>query len=226
VEERATEDLDRLCDALVDGLVPSAAADDVAIVAFRPRPIATEDGDGRPTPARHPTARAERPHAGGHTDQDLWARRPPPARRLGSSVLGRWSPRTPADVTAHRLQLAEAASAVARPSAEAAERLELVFEELVSNGVRHGRGRVEVTVSATGTGWLLEVVDGAGDIPPIPAIDRDAALGGLGLYLVARLSSAHGWTPTGAGRKLVWAHVAGSPSADETEDIRPARRSR
>jgi signal transduction histidine kinase len=138
-------------------------------------------------------------------------------------VLGRWSPRTPADVTASRLQLAEAASATARPSAEAAERLEMVFEELVSNGVRHGRGRVEVTVSATGTGWLLEVVDGAGDTPPTPAIDRDAALGGLGLYLVARLSSAHGWTPTGTGHKLVWAHVAGSPSADDTEDTRSAR---
>jgi signal transduction histidine kinase len=126
-------------------------------------------------------------------------------------------------VTAHRLQLAEAASAVGRPSAEAAERLELVFEELVSNGLRHGRGRIEVTVTATGTGWLLEVVDGAGSTPPTPAIDRDAALGGLGLYLVARLSSAHGWTPAGADRKLVWAHVDGSTSADDAEDTRSAR---
>jgi serine phosphatase RsbU (regulator of sigma subunit) len=225
VEERATEDLDRLCDALVAGLVPSAAADDVAIVAFRPHLIATEDGDGRATPAWIPAAHPGRPQAGDLADQDLWARRPPPARTPGSSVLGRWSPRTPADVTAHRLQLAEAASAVARPSAEAAERLELVFEELVSNGVRHGQGLVEVTVSATGTGWLLEVVDAAGNTPPIPAIDRDAALGGLGLYLTARLSSAHGWTPTGTGRKLVWAHVAGSPSADETESTRSTRRS-
>jgi serine phosphatase RsbU (regulator of sigma subunit)/anti-sigma regulatory factor (Ser/Thr protein kinase) len=223
VEERATDDLDRLCDALVDGLVPSAAADDVAIIAFRPRPLATEDGEDRATPARIRTAHAGPPHAGGPADQDLWAQRPPPARTPGSSVLGRWSPRTPADVTAHRLQLAEAASATARPSAEAAERLELVFEELVSNGVRHGRGQVEVTASATGTGWLLEVVDGAGDTPPTPAIDRDAALGGLGLYLVARLSSAHGWTPTGTGRKLVWAHVASSPSTDDTEDTRSAR---
>jgi PAS domain S-box-containing protein len=225
VEERATDDLDRLCDALVEGLLPHATADDVAIVAVRPRPIATEDGDGRATRAQIPTARAGRPPVGRHTDQDLWPRRPPPARTSRSSVLGRWSPRTPADVTAHRLQLAEAATAVARPSAEAAERLELVFEELVSNGLRHGRGRVEVTVSAAGTGWLLEVVDGAGTTPPTPAIDRDAALGGLGLYLVARLSSAHGWTPAGTGRKLVWAHVEGSPSAEDTEDARSARRS-
>jgi serine phosphatase RsbU (regulator of sigma subunit) len=224
VEKQSTEDLDRLCDALVDGLVPSAAADDVAIVAFRPRPIATDDGDGRATFTRIPTARAGGLHAGGQADQDLWARRPPPARTPGS-VLGRWSPRTPADVTAHRLQLAEAATAVARPSAEAAERLELVFEELVSNGVRHGQGRVEVTVSVSGTGWLLEVVDGAGNTPPTPAIDRDAALGGLGLYLVARLSSAHGWTPTGTDRKLVWAHVDGSPAAEDSQDAESARRS-
>jgi serine phosphatase RsbU (regulator of sigma subunit) len=220
VEERATDDLDRLCDALVGGLVPQAAADDVAIVAFRPRPVA-----GAPGGARRPGAAAagDRRSRTGQADQDLWARRPSPARTPGSSLLGRWSPRTPADVTAHRLQLAEAASAVARPSAEAAERLELVFEELVSNGLRHGRGRVEVTVTATGTGWLLEVVDGAGSTPPTPAVDRDAALGGLGLYLVARLSSAHGWTPTGADRKLVWAHVDGSTSADDAEDTRSAR---
>jgi signal transduction histidine kinase len=129
-------------------------------------------------------------------------------------------------VTARRLQLAEAAFAVARPSAEAAERLELVFEELLSNGLRHGQGQVEVTVNATATGWLLEVIDGAGNTPPTPAIDRDAALGRRGLYLVARLSSAHGWMPTGTDRKLVWAHVDGSSAADDTEDARSARGSR
>jgi serine phosphatase RsbU (regulator of sigma subunit)/anti-sigma regulatory factor (Ser/Thr protein kinase) len=225
VQETATEDLDQFCDALVDGLVPLAAADDVAIVAFRPRPVPTTDGERHAPPASTSAPHTGWPHRDGHADQDLWTRRPPPARSLRSSVLGQWSPRTPADVTAHRLQLAELASAVASPSAEAAERLELVFEELVSNGVRHGRGRVEVTVSATGTGWLLEVVDDAGNTPPTPAVDRDASLGGLGLYLVARLSSAHGWTPMGSGRKLVWAHVAGSQAAEETGDSRSARRS-
>jgi signal transduction histidine kinase len=140
-------------------------------------------------------------------------------------VLGQWEPRTPADLTAHRLQLAEAACAVARPTAEALERLELVFEELVSNGLRHGRGRVEVTVSATGTGWLLEVADGAGNTPPAPAVDRDAALGGLGLYLVARLSGAHGWASADAGGKVVWAQVEGSHPTAGTEEAAGARRS-
>jgi serine phosphatase RsbU (regulator of sigma subunit)/anti-sigma regulatory factor (Ser/Thr protein kinase) len=224
VEERATDDLDRLCDAILAGMVPRAAADDVAIVAVRPRPVAAGDGEGPAARARTGSSRPGRSRAG-IADQDLWGRRPPPPRTSDCSVLGRWEPRSPADLTAHRLQLAEAASAAARPTAEAAERLELVFEELVSNALRHGQGRVQVMVSATGTGWLLEVTDAAGNIPPAPAIDRDAALGGLGLYLVARLSSAHGWTPTASGHKVVWAHVDGNRPGAFTEDTGAADRS-
>jgi hypothetical protein len=37
-------------------------------------------------------------------------------------------------------------------------------------------------------------------------VDRDAAEGGLGLYLVARLCTAYGWTVQ-SGRKHVWACV-------------------
>jgi anti-sigma regulatory factor (Ser/Thr protein kinase) len=223
VEEHSDDDLDQLCDALVEGLVPRAAADDVAIVVVRPHTVADEDDEGR---TARMGARSDRPGRSpvGRADQELWGHRRPPARTPEFSVLGRWKPRTPADLTAYRLQLAELASAVARPAAEAAERLELVFEELVSNGLRHGRGRVEVTVSATGTGWLLEVIDAAGDTPPAPAIDRDAAFGGLGLYLVARLSSAHGWAPA-AGGKVVWAQVENSGPPAATEEAAAARRS-
>jgi serine phosphatase RsbU (regulator of sigma subunit) len=225
VEEQSADDLDRFCDAIVDGMVPQAALDDVAIVVVRPRPVAGDVGESGAAAARV-GARSDRPGRSwvGSADQELWGRRRPPARTPEFSVLGRWEPRTPADLTAYRLQLAELASAVARPAAEAAERLELVFEELVSNGLRHGRGRVEVTVSATGTGWLLEVIDAAGDTPPAPAIDRDAALGGLGLYLVARLSSAHGWAPA-AGGKVVWAQVENSGPPAATEEAAAARRS-
>jgi serine phosphatase RsbU (regulator of sigma subunit)/anti-sigma regulatory factor (Ser/Thr protein kinase) len=217
VEEQASDELDRLCDAILESLVPQAAADDVAIVAVRPRPVAAE-GDARPAPASSDNGWAD------HPEQDLWSRRPPPARPAESAPLGRWAPRTAADLTAARLELSELASAVARPAAEAAERLELVFEELVSNALRHGGGRVDVTVHGTRTGWLLQVVDAAGDSAPTPAIDRDAALGGLGLYLVARLSSAHGWAPTDAGGKVVWAHVDGSRPASDVENTAPARR--
>jgi hypothetical protein len=45
-------------------------------------------------------------------------------------------------------------------------------------------------------------------------VDRDAAEGGLGLYLVARICGAHGWTVTGA-RKVTWARI------DYTRDEAP-----
>ena len=58
--------------------------------------------------------------------------------------------------------------------------------------------------TATGAGWLLVVSDASTERPPSPAVDRDPATGGLGLYLVARLATAHGWIAA-SGRKHVWA---------------------
>ena len=139
-----------------------------------------------------------------------WASHPLQAPRPDARVLGRWSPVRAADVTARRLQLASVLHVGMRPSAAAeaaVERLLLVFEELVSNAVRHGGAPIEVMVSATGQSWILEVTDAAGSAPPIPDPGRDAALGGLGLALVAKLSSSHGWEPRGEGRKAVWAQV-------------------
>jgi signal transduction histidine kinase len=139
----------------------------------------------------------------------LWARRPRPDRTAGGVPLGRWRPIRPADLTASRRQLHHALHAAARaPEGEdgAVERLLLAFEELASNALRHGRAPVEVAVTRTGSSWLLEVSDAAADVPPMPELDRDAALGGLGLPLVARLSAAHGWTVEGT-RKVVWARI-------------------
>jgi two-component sensor histidine kinase len=108
------------------------------------------------------------------------------------------------------MQLGAALHDASRPSAAAeggVERLVLVFEELVSNAVRHGRPPVEVMLTATGHCWLLEVTDAAGDTPPIRDPQRDPALGGLGLSIIARISGDHGWEPLGNGRKVVWAQV-------------------
>lgn len=138
--------------------------------------------------------------------ETLWAHRPRPATGPGASVVGRWTPANVADLTAHRRQLGAALGANAHTAA--GERLLLAFEELVSNGLRHGAGTVEVTVTADPDGWLLEVSDDAGNTPPELAVDRDAALGGLGLHLVAQLSAAHGWTADPrTARKVVWACV-------------------
>jgi anti-sigma regulatory factor (Ser/Thr protein kinase) len=139
----------------------------------------------------------------------LWGHRPPPPVSSGLSRTWAWDLGAVADVTAARGRLREAVLGTAGPagvSEDDLQRLLLSFEELASNGVRHGRGPVRVSVVSTGSGWLVDVTDAAVDRPPTPAVDRDAAEGGLGLYLVARLSAAHGWTVRGR-RKHVWTLV-------------------
>jgi len=89
---------------------------------------------------------------------------------------------------------------------DAREGLLLAFEELASNALRHGGGAVEAVIVATAEGWVLSLSDEAVDRPPVPAVDRDPALGGMGLPMVAQLSVDHGWSADG-GRKHVWARL-------------------
>ncbi len=71
---------------------------------------------------------------------------------------------------------------------------------------RHGRPPVVVDLIAVDHCWLLTVADTAVTAPPVPVVDRDAADGGLGLYLVARISGARGWTVE-ATHKVAWAGI-------------------
>jgi len=138
-----------------------------------------------------------------------WARRPLPTPLSDARLLGRWAPATPAALTATRWDLSARLHDGARPPRTdegAVERLLLVYEELASNALRHGRPPVRIELTTYGTWWLLDVSDAAPDRPPAPAIDRDPAAGGLGLHLVARLCGARGWTVTD-GRKHVWARI-------------------
>ena len=89
---------------------------------------------------------------------------------------------------------------------DARDGLLLVFEELASNALRHGSGQVQAAVVAGPTGWLLDLSDEAPQSPPVPAVDRDPALGGMGLHLVAQLSVDYGWERR-PGRKHVWARL-------------------
>jgi anti-sigma regulatory factor (Ser/Thr protein kinase) len=135
-----------------------------------------------------------------------WVHRALPVATGG---LGRWSwgITRPAELTAARRELRRGLSEHELPTGadeDDVDRLLLAFEELTSNGLRHGGGRIEVQVDGCGEGWLIDVSDGRPDHPPVPAVGRDPALGGLGLHLVARLSTAHGWAVSGA-RKHVWA---------------------
>lgn len=139
----------------------------------------------------------------------MWGHRPPPPLDGEMSVLGRWSPAGVAELTHARRHLAatlSAAAAAGEVSAGAVERLLLVFEEIGSNALRHGGGPVEITLTGSAVHWLLEVSDAGGTAAPAPAVDRDAAQGGLGLYVVARVCGAHGWYLAGE-RKTVWARL-------------------
>jgi serine phosphatase RsbU (regulator of sigma subunit) len=139
----------------------------------------------------------------------LWVQRPQPQLDSPVHAIWRGAPTTLAELRSLRMQLRGMLGNGGRPPGagdDDVDRLLLAFEELVSNGLRHGRGPIHVVLTAAGSGWLLEVSDAAGDEPPVPAVDRDAALGGLGLYLVAQLSAAHGWTVQD-DRKVVWAQV-------------------
>jgi anti-sigma regulatory factor (Ser/Thr protein kinase) len=138
----------------------------------------------------------------------LWATRPQP--EIPDTAIWHAEPSTLAELRAMRMQLRDLLRSGGRPpgaDADDVDRLLLAVEELASNALRHGGTPVRARVTTTDSGWLVEVSDAAGDSPPVPAVGRDAALGGLGLYLVAQLAGAHGWTAGEDGRKVVWARV-------------------
>ncbi|MFP5370234.1 MAG: ATP-binding protein [Actinomycetes bacterium] len=84
------------------------------------------------------------------------------------------------------------------------DQLVLALDEMASNALRHGGGSVQATVRQTRDSYLLEVSDSAIGAPPAPAVGRDPSEGGLGLYLIAELSTEHGWYVSN-GHKHVWA---------------------
>jgi anti-sigma regulatory factor (Ser/Thr protein kinase) len=133
-----------------------------------------------------------------------WPLRPLPD---GRGEVWRWDLSTVAELPAARAGLRSRLGAVGFTDEEpdpSGERLVLAFDELASNALRHGQSPVVATVIAGSGGWLLDVSDRAPEAMPAPAVDRDPAHGGLGLYLVARLALAHGWYVDG-GFKHVWA---------------------
>jgi hypothetical protein len=142
-----------------------------------------------------------------------WLQRPPePAVDLTAG----WSatPATSADLTRLRHTLPTLVGHRSRPAGDDTdlEDLLLAFEELASNGLRHGRPPVRVVVTPLLTGWLIDVSDAAAERPPVPAHDRAPAASGLGLSLVAGLSAAHGWTVDG-DRKHIRARIDAGSSA-------------
>ena len=131
-----------------------------------------------------------------------WPSSPPPPAGVGWN----WELSSVAELPRVRQDLRRglAAAAGGPTAAELDEAVVLAFDEMASNALRHGGGRVRATVRPLAGAWLVEVRDGAADTPPTPAVGRDPSEGGLGLYLIAELASDHGWYVTG-GTKHVWA---------------------
>jgi anti-sigma regulatory factor (Ser/Thr protein kinase) len=139
-------------------------------------------------------------------NQPSWDHRPPPGPDKDTPVIWRGEPTSAAELSVGRAQMRAAVIGAAGPAGvveDDLDRLLLIFEELGSNGLRHGLPPVQITVATTDTGWVLEVSDAAVGWPPTPANGRDAADGGMGLHLVARLCAAHGWDVR-ADCKVVW----------------------
>jgi anti-sigma regulatory factor (Ser/Thr protein kinase) len=89
-------------------------------------------------------------------------------------------------------------------AADAHDQLVLALDEMASNALRHGGGRVRASVRQTEDAFLVEVSDQATTAPPTPAVGRDPSEGGLGLYLIAEMAIRHGWYVRN-GAKHVWA---------------------
>src|SRR2546426_8418774 len=91
---------------------------------------------------------------------------------------------------------------------ELLERATLLLSELVTNSVRHAGLRpeehIEVTVTVSRAAVRVEVTEpGEGfDVTEVPQPGPGAPVGGWGLYLVDRLSSA--WGVVGGEETRVW----------------------
>jgi hypothetical protein len=118
-------------------------------------------------------------------------------------------PRVRAELRRHAMNhpaahLAGHARADDEAAADLRDQLILALDEMASNALRHGGGRVQAVVRLTPDAYLIEVSDQATTAPPVPAVDRDPSEGGLGLYLIAEMSIAHGWYISDR-HKHVWA---------------------
>jgi anti-sigma regulatory factor (Ser/Thr protein kinase) len=130
----------------------------------------------------------------------LWPHSPVPA---SSGRAWEWQLASPAQLHHMRAELrTRLQDGVDDPVA--CDHVVMAVDELATNGLRHGLGPIGTRIVATAHGWLVDVTDGSTDAVPEPANGRDPALGGMGLNLVAELTTRRGWSVVD-GRKHVWA---------------------
>jgi anti-anti-sigma factor len=190
-------ELEDLCDALLDRLVPGRAQDDVALLAVRIRPL----GDA-PTGATDVsgTAWAATLQGWGHGSA---------GERAGAAMPEPDPPRLVVDAGA---PLADArAWASDRAAALGAEEDELTVvtlltSEVVSNATRHGAGGAELEVAAVDGGVRVTVRDEGDGLPQVLHPDAGTP-GGRGVWLVSELARAWGVDLLPGGGKAVWFEV-------------------
>jgi anti-sigma regulatory factor (Ser/Thr protein kinase) len=141
----------------------------------------------------------------GRTTEPLWPSATPP--RAHDGLI--WDLTDVAELPRVRSEMRRHAERTAlrhdAASEDLRDQLVLALDEMASNALRHGGGSaVTASVRLTDEAYLIEVADMAPSSPPVPAVDRDPSEGGLGLYLIAELATAHGWY-VDDGAKTVWA---------------------
>lgn len=112
-------------------------------------------------------------------------------------------------MSAARRFVTDALDELGRP--DAAWAAQLIVSELATNVLLHARSAMEITVSATGGGVRLQVVDGSVAVPRMRSYNEQATTG-RGLRLVQELSSTWGIEPVGTG-KCIWVELAPPASA-------------
>ena len=87
---------------------------------------------------------------------------------------------------------------------ETTELAELLTSELVTNAIRHGSGRVAVTLTCSERVLAISVSDDDAAVPVVPPEDP-LAVGGRGVRMVQRLAQDWGVSPRENGPgKVVW----------------------
>jgi len=141
-------------------------------------------------------------HVTGQTAGPIWPSASPPE----AAIALHWELREVAELPRVRAELRRHATgdAPGPMDPDLLDQLILALDGRASNALRHGGGSVTATVRQTPDAYLVEVSDAAIHAPPSPAVGRDPSEGGLGLYLIAELSTQHGWYVSN-GHKFVWA---------------------
>ncbi|GLZ33824.1 hypothetical protein Lesp02_60120 [Lentzea sp. NBRC 105346] len=102
-------------------------------------------------------------------------------------------------------QLVREAAASWNLTEDLADDAQLVVTELVSNGIDHAEGPLELTVKRTTGGMFIEVSDRSTVLPQLRPVDPTSARG-RGMQLVNALSERWGAEPNSVG-KAVWAEL-------------------